>query len=266
MIFAAGTSWLHQIPGVSEDTLLPEKLGFSGTGETHVFLSACLVCVVVLGFALLGRMGLERHKSRKGIEKYFADEGLSFRNAAEMFVSGIKGMMGDMLDSRDVRIFLTAIGGMFIYILVGNLMGLIPGFLPPTDKMTHNSAIALTSFGLFMYVGMSRDIVGFIKHLCGPVLFLIPLIFVIEALGLILRPVTLSFRLSGNMFGDHAVFGVMSEMMRTNIHEVWGQLLPIPAIFLALGLVVSFIQAFVFSLLSTIYIGLSVPHHDHDDH
>ena len=155
---------------------------------------------------------------------------------------------------------------MFIYILIGNLMGLMPGFLPPTDKMTHNGAIALTSFLLFLSVGLTRDPIGFLKHLAGPVLFLIPLIFAIELLGLILRPVTLSFRLSGNMFGDHAVFGVMSEMVRTFIDPVWGQLVPVPAIFLALGLVVSFIQAFVFSLLSTIYIGLSVPHHDHDDH
>lgn len=266
MIFAAGSSWFHQIPGVSDDTLLHPIFGFSGTGETHALLSACLVSVVVLILAVFARLGLNKALRKNGVERYFADGNLSFRNGAEIFVSGIKGMMGDLLDARDVKLFLVAIGGMFIYILVGNLMGLMPGFLPPTDKMTHNGAIALTSFFLFLSVGLSRDPIGFLKHLAGPVLFLVPLIFCIELLGLVLRPVTLSFRLSGNMFGDHAVFGVMSEMMRTNVHEVWGQLIPIPAIFLALGLVVSFIQAFVFSLLSTIYIGLSVPHHDHDDH
>ena len=58
--------------------------------------------------------------------------------------------MSDLLEPKDVRLFLVAIGGMFIYILVSNLMGLVPGFLPPTDKMTHNAAIALTSFFLFM--------------------------------------------------------------------------------------------------------------------
>jgi F-type H+-transporting ATPase subunit a len=266
MIFAAGSSWFHQIPGVSDDTLLPEIFGFGHTGETHSLLSAFLVCFVVLILAFFARVGLVRSQRRKGIEKYFADERLSFRNGAEIFVSGIKGMMSDLLEARDVRLFLLAIGGMFIYILIGNLMGLMPGFLPPTDKMTHNGAIALTSFFLFLSVGLSRDPIGFVKHLAGPVIFLVPLIFCIELLGLVLRPVTLSFRLSGNMFGDHAVFGVMSEMVRTFVDPVWGQLIPVPAIFLALGLVVSFIQAFVFSLLSTIYIGLSVPHHDHDDH
>jgi F-type H+-transporting ATPase subunit a len=218
-----------------------------------------------LAGAILARMGLERAKRRNGIEKYFADDKLSIRNGAEIFVSGIKGMMSDLLEPKDVRFFLVAIGGMFIYILVSNLSGLIPGFLPPTDKMTHNAAIALTSFGLFMVVGLGRDPIGFIKHLMGPVALLVPLIFAIEALGLVLRLVTLSFRLSGNMFGDYAVFGVMSEIM-VGIHPFFGWLIPVPALFLGLGLVVSFIQAFVFSLLSTIYIGLSVPHHDHDDH
>ena len=265
MTFASsGWSWIHQIPGVSDDSLLPAIFGFEGTGETHVLVAAWLSCFIVLFGAVLARLGLERAR-RNGIEKYFADDRLSFRNGAEIFVSGIQGMMGDILERRDVRLFLVAIGGMFIYILVSNLMGLVPGFLPPTDKMTHNAAIALTSFFLFMGVGLIRDPVSFIKHLMGPVLFLVPLIFAIEALGLVLRPVTLSFRLSGNMFGDHAVFGVMSEIM-TNVHPTFGWLIPIPALFLGLGLVVSFIQAFVFSLLSTIYIGLSVPHHDHDDH
>ena len=268
MIFAASGSpwsWIHEIPGVRDDTLLHPIFGFQGTGETHVLLAAWLSCFIVLFGAILARMGLNRAKSRNGIERYFADDRLSFRNGAEIFVGGIQSMMGDILERKDVRLFLVAIGGMFIYILVSNIMGLVPGFLPPTDKMTHNAAIALTSFFLFMGVGLTRDPVSFIKHLMGPVIFLVPLIFAIEALGLVLRPVTLSFRLSGNMFGDHAVFGVMSEIMR-NIDPTFGWLIPVPALFLGLGLVVSFIQAFVFSLLSTIYIGLSVPHHDHDDH
>ena len=265
MLLAAGFSWFHLIPGVADDTLLPSMFGFEGSHETHVLVAAWFSCAVVLFGAILARLGLERAKKRNGIEKYFADDTLTIRNGAEVFVSGIRGMMSDLLEPKDVRLFLVAIGGMFIYILISNLMGLVPGFLPPTDKMTHNAAIALTSFFLFMGVGLSRDPVGFIKHLMGPVALLVPLIFAIEALGMVLRPVTLSFRLSGNMFGDHAVFGVMSEIMMS-IHPTIGMFIPVPALFLGLGLVVSFIQAFVFSLLSTIYIGLSVPHHDHDDH
>ena len=265
MVFGAGFSWFHLIPGVSDDSLLPSVFGFEGSHETHVLLGAWFACGLTLFFALLGRMGLERARRRNGIERYFADDKLTVRNTAEIFVSGIKGMMGDVLDARDVRLFIAAIGGMFLYILLSNFMGLAPGFLPPTDKMSNNAAMALCSFLIFMTVGLGRDPISFLKHLAGPVLLLIPLIFAIELLGLFLRPVTLSFRLAGNMFGDHAVFGVMCELMN-NVHPTLGWMIPIPALFLALGLVVSFIQAFVFSLLSTIYIGLSVPHHDHDDH
>jgi F-type H+-transporting ATPase subunit a len=266
MVFASGFSWFHLIPGVADDTLLPSLFGFEGSHETHVWVAAWFSCFVVLSGALLARMGLARAQRRNGIEKYFADDKLSIRNGAEIFVSGIKGMMTDLLAPKDVGLFLVAIGGMFIYILVSNLSGLVPGFLPPTDKMTHNAAIALTSFFLFMTVGLGRDPLGFVKHLMGPVILLVPLIFSIEVLGLVLRPVTLSFRLSGNMFGDHAVFGVMSDIMVQQVHPTLGMFIPVPALFLGLGLVVSFIQAFVFSLLSTIYIGLSVPHHDQDDH
>jgi len=79
-----------------------------------------------------------------------------------------------------------------------------------------------------------------------------PLIFIIEVIGLVVRPATLTIRLTGNMFGDHTVFSIMSDLVP------WG--VPVP--FLGLALIVSFIQAFVFSLLTVIYIALSVPHHD----
>jgi F-type H+-transporting ATPase subunit a len=87
-----------------------------------------------------------------------------------------------------------------------------------------------------------------------------PLLFSIELIGLFIRPVTLSLRLTGNIFGDHTVFGIMSDLVPIGV----------PVIFLGLGSFVAFMQAFVFSLLSTIYIGLSLPHHEHahagDDH
>ena len=78
---------------------------------------------------------------------------------------------------------------------------------------------------------------------------------VVELISLVVRPVALTIRLTGNMFGDHTVFTIMSDLTQ------W----IIPCVFLLLAMLVSTIQAFVFSLLTTIYIGLSVPHHDHDE-
>jgi len=268
MVFASGFSWFHLIPGVSDDTLfgpLAETLGFAGSHETHVWVAACAACLTAISLSFLGRLGLERARKKQGIERYFADGGLSFRNTMELFVLGMKSMMGDVLGARDVRLFVSAIGATFLYILLSNFMALVPGFLPPTDNMTNNAAMALMSFLLFMCVGLGRNPVYFVKHLMGPVLLLAPFMFLIEVLGLVLRPLTLSFRLSGNMFGDHKVFEIMSSLVVENVGFV-GHFLPIPAVFLALGLIVSIIQAFVFSLLSSIYIGLSVPHDDHGDH
>ena len=109
----------------------------------------------------------------------------------------------------------------------------------------------------YWYVGLTRDAKGFVGHMLGPVGWLAPLILLIELIGLVIvRPASLAIRLSGNMFGDHTVFGIMSDL--TYIF--------IPCIFLALAMLVSLIQAGVFSLLSAIYISLSLPHGDHDHH
>ena len=135
------------------------------------------------------------------------------------------------------------------------MMGLIPGFIPPTDNVNTNVGMATISFAVFLFVGLSRDPVGFIKHLGGPVLALAPLMFVVEVISLCVRPLALVLRLTGNMFGDHLVFTIMSGMVPIFV----------PVVFLCLAILVSTIQAFVFSLLTAIYIYLSVPHHDHDE-
>jgi F-type H+-transporting ATPase subunit a len=84
-----------------------------------------------------------------------------------------------------------------------------------------------------------------------------PLLFVIEIFSHAIRPVTLAFRLFANINGDHLVVGAISQMVPFGI----------PIIFLAFGIFVSFIQAFVFTLLSTIYIAMAVETHgQHDDH
>lgn len=246
MLIASGFSWFHLlIPGVD------------GSEHGVALAGAWLVTLVLIVFAVVARMGLERARARNGLEAFQADETLTARNAAEIFLEGIQGMMSDVLERRDVRTFFPLIGALFAYIFVGNLMALLPGFQPPTDNINTNVGMALIVFFTFNAVGLSRDAVGYIKHLMGPVLFVAWLIFPIEFVGLFVRPLSLSVRLTGNIFGDHAVFNIMSELVPIGV----------PVIFLALGLLVSVIQAFVFSLLSTIYISLSVPHGDHhDDH
>ena len=252
-MIASGFSWFHLIPAVDHDTLLA-SLGVHH--HTAAYLHSWLACFSVIGVALVARMGLERARSKGDLSQWFADEGLTLRTVFELLVAGMRYFMDDLLDKRDVRTFLPFIGTLFLYIFACNIMGIFPGLLPPTDYISTNAGMAVISVLVFTYVGLSRDGVGFVKHLFGPVWWLAPLMFVIEMLSVFLiRPYSLSLRLAGNLFGDHTVFTIMSDLVP----------LFVPVIFLGLACLVSTIQAFVFSLLTVIYIHLSLPHHDHDE-
>jgi F-type H+-transporting ATPase subunit a len=133
-------------------------------------------------------------------------------------------------------------------------MALIPGFVPPTDNINTNLAMSLTVFVYYHIMGVkAHGLKGYLKHFMGPILWLAPLIFVTEIIGHCVRPLSLSLRLFGNITGDHLVLGIFSNLVPVLV----------PVAFLALGLFVSFIQAFVFSLLSMIYINLATAHEEH---
>lgn len=153
------------------------------------------------------------------------------------------------------------LGGTFFFIICANLSGLVPGFPPATEYINQNAAMAIIIFLAFNYVGVKHGGLNYIKHLCGPVLFLAPIMFVIELIALLARPVSLSLRLYGNVSGDHMVFNVFSRLMRDfNV-----PFLPVPGALLTFGLLVACLQAFIFMTLSSVYVRLSLDtaHHDH---
>jgi len=245
-MLASGFSWFH---------LLPQD-AFASLGiHEHAYLiyTAWAVCGFLVLFAAAARASLMRAWQRPGIEKYFSDDRLTLRSFAEVYGGAIYGLVKDILGEKDAPAFFPLVGALFLYIFTCNIIGIFPGLLPPTDNINNNVGMAVVVFLVFNFVGLTRDPKGYIGHMMGPVLALAPLLFIIEAIGLLIRPVSLSLRLTGNMFGDHTVFSIMSGLVP----------LVVPSIFLALAMFVSFVQAFVFSLLSTIYIGLSLPHHDH---
>jgi F-type H+-transporting ATPase subunit a len=262
MMFASGFSWFRLIPAVDKDEAL-HALGIenhmlvpgAGIAETHVYLHAWLAVFVLLGFAVLARMGLERAKQRGGLARFYSDDKITPLTFAEVFVGGIRGMVGDLLDKKDLRLFFPLIAGLFCYIFACNIQSILPGFLPPTDNINTNVGMALIVFLTFNAIGLSRDAVGFIKHLAGPALFLVPLMLPLEIVSLFIRPLSLTVRLTANMFGDHQVFTVISGLVPVIL----------PAALLLLACIVSTVQAFVFSLLTVIYIHLSLPHHEHDE-
>ncbi|MFC2074939.1 F0F1 ATP synthase subunit A [Bdellovibrionota bacterium] len=167
--------------------------------------------------------------------------------------------------------YIPLVGGIFIYIFLMNIMGLIPGGLSSTTFINTNFACAFTIFFYYNYLGFKEHKWGYLKHFAGPIIYVAPLIFVIEILGHCFRPFTLSLRLFGNMTGDHIVLGIFSDLgmkifhAGADVHPILAAIASIPTTliplpFYALGLFVCFIQAFVFTLLSTVYIALAISH------
>jgi len=260
-MFASGFSWMYLVDrglgalfGVDIHEL-EASLGVN-PGAAELFAHAVFACLLLIILAVAARLELERRKRSRGLERYFVSEKLTPLNAMEVYARGVMNIMSDMLEERDIKTFFPFIGALFLYIFTCNAMSVVPGFIPPTDNINTNLGMAVLVFFLFNIVGLGRDPVSYIKHLMGPMLWAAPLLFAVEVISLLFRPLTLSLRLTGNMFGDHTVFTVMSDLVAPVV----------PAAFLALALFVSFMQAFIFSLLTTMYIAMAVPQHDHEAH
>lgn len=207
----------------------------------HILLAGVAAAILLLaGFVANRRL---RHTEACLVPKASPTPSTFF----EVLVEALLGLMEGVMGKRAWKYF-PLIGALFLYIFICNLMGLIPGLAPPTDNINTNAACAILVFLYYNTVGIKEHgFLNYAKHFLGPVLWLGPLMLVIELVSHMVRPVSLSVRLFGNMTGDHMVLGVFSELTP----------LLVPVIFLALGLFISFIQAFVFSLLSIIYITLA---------
>ena len=242
-------TWLEHIPGAAD---FFHSLHLDAYASP--ILHAWLVCFLIIIGAVLGRMKLNAVMASDNVERFIPDSGLSIRNICELFVGGLHNLIKDVL-GEDVRqpIFFSLLAGMFIFILVSNWMGLVPGFAAPTGDINTNVAMALVVLVVFNVAGIMRNGMSYFTHLLGPIWWMAPLMLVVESLGVfVVRPVSLSLRLTGNMFGDHLVFGIMSDLIP----------LVVPCIFLGLGAFVSFIQALVSTLLSAVYIALATAHED----
>ncbi len=217
-----------------------------------------LAVAIILGLAALARLSLMRAPS--GREALIPDGTLTAKNFFELYTEAILGMCRGSLGHQAEKFF-PMIAAIFLYIFVSNVLGLFPGFLPPTDQLNTNIPIALVVFLVYNISGIKEQgLIGYLKHFMGPVLWLAPLMFVVEIISHLVRPASLSVRLYGNIFGDHMVLDIFLNQLPSQLGAILGY--GIPVIFLGLGLFVCFIQAFVFSLLSVLYIGLAVSH-DH---
>lgn len=222
-----------------------------------VFAHSMLAVTILLVLALMARMALSA--APEGAAGLVPPADLKPRNIFELFTEGILNLMRGVMSDEDARRFFPLIAGLFAYIFVSNVLGLFPGFMPPTDQVNTNLPMGLIVFAVYNISGLMRHGVGYLKHFMGPVIWLAPLMVVLEVISHLVRPLSLSLRLYGNIFGDHMVLDIFLNELPKATSMILGY--GIPVIFLALGLFVCLIQAFVFSLLSIIYIGLAVEDH-----
>jgi F-type H+-transporting ATPase subunit a len=219
-----------------------------------------VVQATVLAVALLLVSGLViRRQIAAAGGGVLPDEGVTLRNVVEVMVGGLANLARDVM-GEDWRHYFPLVGAIFVFILVSNLLGLLPGFGGATSDVNTTTAWAVISFCAYNYVGIRKHGVLYINQFMGPALMNLkiagrtfhfrPLFWFFLPLEIFLhlaRIGTLSVRLLANMFADHTVVAV------------WLTLVPIaiPAVFMALGTLVAVLQAVVFSLLTMIYIGLA---------
>ena len=211
----------------------------------HVFYG--LLC----GAVFLG-LGLWAKKSISKKEKAYIPEGkLNIKAFFELFVEQIRGLSDSVVGERG-RPMVPLFCFFFLFIWIQNLLGLIPGFLPPSQNINTTMALGVFSFVAYNYYGLKEHGLNYFKQFVGPVLFLAPLFIFIEVLSHLFRSVSLSLRLFGNMMGDHIVISIFLDLVPFLI----------PVIFYFLGLFVCTLQAFVFTILSMVYVSLAISH-DH---
>lgn len=172
------------------------------------------------------------------------------QNLFEIIIGGIEDFMVDVVGEEGRWLFPLA-ATIFLYIFASNLLGLFPGLFPPTADLNTTLSCALVVVTFTHIIGIKYHGVKYIKHFLGPVWWLAPLIFIIEIIGHAARILSLSFRLFGNMMGHEIVLGILLGLAGLF-------LAPLPI--MALGIFVSFVQAFVFFLLSIIYFSGAMEH------
>jgi F-type H+-transporting ATPase subunit a len=196
-----------------------------------------------------------------------------FQNAVEFVVESLDNFFYNIL-GRDARTYLPFLGTLFVYIFAMNIFALFPGMMSPPGGpygINTTAALALCVFAYVQYTGLRRlGFVGYLDHLAGQPRdvigwVLLPINLVIHVIGELAKPVSLALRLFGNITGEDvllAVFVGLGISALGFVHSPVGLPLHLPFIFLAI--LVSLIQALVFTLLSSIYFLMMLPHHEEE--
>ncbi len=191
----------------------------------------------------------------------------------EAGVLAIRNLLVDNVGPHGLK-YLPVIATFGMLILISNLMGLVPGLMAPSASTSVTFALGISSFVYYNGIGIKENgLVGHLKHFAGPIPWLALLMFPIELVSNLVRPMSLGIRLFGNLFGDEQILGTIGNLatkMFAALAAWTGIPIPagpwiLPAVIMPLSLFVAFMQTFIFVLLSIIYIS-EVSHHEEGHH
>jgi F-type H+-transporting ATPase subunit a len=173
------------------------------------------------------------------------------QNFWEAIISGLEGFMADNMGKEGARMMFPMLATFAFYILVSNLIGLMPGFFSPTANLNITLACTLIVFITTHILGLKFHGAGYVKHFLGPIPWLIPLMLPIELISHFARILSLSIRLFGNIMAKETLLTIL--FLLAGIYFA-----PLPI--MVLGVFVSFVQALVFVLLSILYFSAAMEH------
>jgi F-type H+-transporting ATPase subunit a len=179
------------------------------------------------------------------------------QNVMEAYLQGVISMGSDSMGEKNAKIFMPLIATLGLVIFTANMMGVVPGFESVTGNINFTLSLAIMVFIYYNYLGFKENgAKSYLGHMMGPVPALAPLMFPIEIISHFSRIVSLSFRLFGSVRGDDMFLMVLLMLVP------W--IAPLPGFFLltAFGL----LQAFIFMILTYVYIAGSVMMHEEDNH
>jgi F-type H+-transporting ATPase subunit a len=172
----------------------------------------------------------------------------------EILVEGLESFIGGIVGKKNVKEMVPFFSTIFLYILIADLLGIIPGLKSPTGIFSNCLGMALIIFFMTHFTGFKHHGFGYIKHFIGEPVWLGPLMFPIHVIGELARPLSLTLRLFGNIMGEDVVCIVLTV-------AIFPLLIPIPI--LCLMIFTDFIQALVFTILASIYVSGAVGDEEH---
>lgn len=180
---------------------------------------------------------------------------------------GIRDLLDDNV-GHGGRKYMAFVGSVSIFILLCNLISLIPAFPSPTASVSVPLACAVLTFLHFNTAGFRKHGIGYLKHFAGPSPVVAPLIFPVEIISTTARILSLTVRLWANIFASELIYAIFLGMLMLPMQYLWGKFPPaavlvgvftatIPVAFIGLHIFVAVVQAFVFTILPSVYLGLA---------